>query len=140
MFMSQAIVIGSVPAMHYRPKVGRSPTMVDASTAQLIQEAAQELFDRGTSVVTAYRNAFEQADVQLDAIRYVFWSWRALQTFVEPRRALLQDEPFPAIFSFTEGGATAQVHPSSVFSSATHYVTSRDRKSVDLVRWNSLPY
>lgn len=138
--MDHALVIGSVPVMHYRPQVGRSPTKVDADTGQLVQEAAQELIDDGESVVRAYSLAFKQIGVDPAKVRFIFWSWQALQTIAEPRRSQLQEEPFPAIFSFTENGAPTQVHPSSVFRNAAHHLTSRDRKHVDLVRWGNLPF
>lgn len=138
--MSNGLVIGPVPAMHFRPKTGRKPYRVDAETALMLQEAAQEELDVGSGVTSAYRVAFRQIGVRCENIQFVFWARRALQTVAEPRRALLQDDPFPAIFSFIEKGVLEHVHPSSVFAGAVHYVSSQDRKSVEQVRWGNLPF
>lgn len=126
--------------MHYRPKAGRSPHRVDAETALMLQEAAQEELDVGSGVTSAYRVAFRQIGVRCENIQFVFWARRALQTVAEPSRALLQDDPFPAIFSFSENGALEQLHPGSLFVGAIHYVSSQDRKSVEQVRWGNLPF
>ncbi len=138
--MNDAIVIGSVPAMHYRPLVGRSPEKIDADTAELIREAVQELLNSKTDVIKAYTQAFDQAGVDTDEVRFVFWSWLALQTVAEPRKTKIGQNPFPAIFSFVERDVVEHIHPTSVFENAGHYVTSLDRKSFQRVRWESLPY
>ena len=138
--MTHAIVIGSVPVMHYRPLVGRAIGRIDTDTGELSRQEVQELLDKGTAVRRAYVLALKQADLDPAEIRSVFWSWRALQTVAEPHRAALQDDPFPAVFSFTEEGEAGHIHPTSIFTGAVHYVTSRDRKTVEVVRWASLPF